>query len=214
MFPKLGEARDAIFRNAARNYATEMRQVRCDINGESVKRDPALYAHTERADFRFIGSIADPNPDTSIGAMRTKPKVFERVDHPAFESMDEAADILSASFEVQHHVTDPLAGAVIGVAASATGFVDWKMLRIEQFGRVSARPGCEQGRMLKKPNAFGRGAFPYGGNTLLHEGERLLVSDWRVADPPFDVAWGLLHDNQMAGPPQESKRCTDEPRPA
>ena len=57
-------------------------------------------------------------------AVRGDAELGERVDHPAFERMDEAADVLPALFEVEHHIADALAGAVIGVAAAAAGLVD------------------------------------------------------------------------------------------
>ena len=202
LFPKLGEACDPVFGNAARNDATEMRQVRGDIESETVKRDPAFHAHAEGPDLGFIGAIADPDPDATIGSMRAKPKIFQRVDHPAFESMDEAADVFPALFEVEHYVADPLTRSMIGVAASATRLVDRKILRVGQFGRVCARSGGKQGRVLQKPDALGCSAFPYGGGALIHEGERFLISDGRVANPPFNVAKRFLHGGSDGEPVQ------------
>ena len=92
------------------------------------------------------------------GAVRGDAELGERVDHPAFERMDEAADVLPALFEVEHHIADALAGAVIGVAAAAAGLVDREIQRIEQLGRVGAGAGGEQRRMLEQPDAFARGA--------------------------------------------------------
>ena len=66
-------------------------------------------------------------PMRPSGAVGADPKLSERVDHPAFERVDEAADVLATPFEVEHHITDPLAGAVIGVPAAAAGFVDREM---------------------------------------------------------------------------------------
>ena len=71
-------------------------------------------------------------------------EVRERVDHPAFEAMDEAADVLPAFFEVEHHIADALAGAVIGVASATAGFVDREIERIGELGGVGAGAGREQ----------------------------------------------------------------------
>ena len=117
----------------------------CDIEREAVERDPALHAHAQRADLRFVGALADPDPDAPVGAVRADAELGQGVDHPAFERMDEAADVLSAFFEVEHHIADALARAVIGVAAAATGFVDREAERIEELGRVGAGAGGEQG---------------------------------------------------------------------
>ena len=101
--------------------------------------------------------------------------------------MDEAADVLPALFEVEHHIADALAGAVIGVAAAAAASKTGKSERIDQLGRVGAGPGGEQRRMLEQPDAFARAAVADRGGALLHEGERLLVGHRRFADAPFDV---------------------------
>ena len=89
--------------------------------------------------------------------------------------MDQPADVAAAAFEVEHQIADPLAGAVIGVAAAAAGLVDREAGRIEQLGRVGAGAGGEQGRMLEQPDAFARVAGADRGGALFHECERLLV---------------------------------------
>ena len=53
-------------------------------------------------------------------------KFAERGDHPAFERMDEAADVAAALFKVEDQIADPLAWAVIGVSAAAAGLVNRK----------------------------------------------------------------------------------------
>ena len=106
--------------------------------------------------FFSSGALADPDADASLGAMGGDAELGERGNHPAFERMDEAADVLPALFEVEHHVADPLARAVIGVAAAAAGFVDRKAERIAELGGVGAGAGGEQGRVLEQPDALAR----------------------------------------------------------
>src|SRR5205823_10201465 len=121
---EIGQAGDAIFGDAARHDAAEMREVRSDVERKAVQRHPALHAHAERTDLRFPGTVADPDSNASLGAVRGDPELGERVDHPAFERMDETAYVSAAPVEVEHHVADALAGPMIGVAAAPAGLVD------------------------------------------------------------------------------------------
>ena len=70
-------------------------------------------------------------------------KVAQRVDHPAFQGMDETTDVLAAAPEVEGQVTDPLARPVIGVAPAAPGIEHRKALGIEELGRIGAGAGGE-----------------------------------------------------------------------
>ena len=94
--------------------------------------------------------------------MRLNAERAERVDHPAFERVDEAADVLPPPFEVEHHVADPLAGPVIGVATAASRLVDGESLRIGELGRIRAGAGGEQRRVLEQPHTFARAALADG----------------------------------------------------
>ena len=193
LFPEFLEAGDAKIGDAARHDAAKMRQVGRDIERESVKRDPTLHAHSEGADLGFVGAFADPDTDPSGRAVRRNAEFREGIDHPAFERMDEAADVLPALLEVEHDVADPLTGAVIGVAATAPRIEDRKLLGVHELRRVCAGTGSEQRGMLEQPDALARRSFTDGGDALLHEGERLLIRDWSVADFPFDFARNVPH---------------------
>ena len=49
---------------------------------------------------------------------------FQRADDPVLEGGDKGADILAPALQVEHHIGDPLAGAVVGVFAASAGFKD------------------------------------------------------------------------------------------
>ena len=83
-----------------------------------------FHPDAEGADLRFLSSLANPYPDPSLGPMRINSKLFQRIDHPALERMDEATDVLSALFKVENHVPDPLAGTMIGVTTAPASVVD------------------------------------------------------------------------------------------
>ena len=51
LFPKFGKAGDPIFADPAGNDAAEMCQIRGDIEGDAVERDPALDAHAQARRF-------------------------------------------------------------------------------------------------------------------------------------------------------------------
>lgn len=83
-----------------------------------------LHSDAKGADLRFFWSFAHPYSDPSLGPMRINSKLFQRIDHPALEGMDEATDVLSALFKVENHVPDTLAGAMVGVTTAPASVVD------------------------------------------------------------------------------------------
>src|SRR5437764_15395562 len=101
-----------------------MGQVRRDVQREAVKRHPALHAHAEGPDFLLSSALADPDSDATFGPVRRDPELRKRVDHPSFERVNKAADVLSAPLEVEHHINDALARPVMGITAAAAGLVD------------------------------------------------------------------------------------------
>src|SRR6185437_7164205 len=114
LFPELIEARDPKFGDPARNDPAEMREVGGNVQRETVEGHPALHSYAERSNLGLLRAFADPDSDASRRPMRLDAQAGERIDHPAFERIDEAADISPALVEVEHHINDPLAGAVIG----------------------------------------------------------------------------------------------------
>jgi len=101
LFPEFREACDPKFGNSARHDAGEMIKVWRDIEGEPMQRHPPLYPHAQGADLGLIRAVADPNADPPGRAVGGDSELAKRVDHPAFEAMDEAADVLSAPFQVE-----------------------------------------------------------------------------------------------------------------
>ena len=88
-----------------------------------------------------------------VGAVRVNAELGQRIDHPLFERMDEAADVFAALFEVEHDVADALAGAVIGIAPAAAGIEHRQAERVDELGRVGAGARGEQRRVLEQPDA-------------------------------------------------------------
>ena len=85
--------------------------------------------HAERADLGLAAAPVGPDADPPRRPPRRDAELAERRDQPAFERMDEVADVAPAPVEVEQDVADPLARPVIGVAPAAPGLVDRKALR-------------------------------------------------------------------------------------
>src|SRR5439155_21150548 len=116
-----------------------------------MHRDPTSNPHANRADLRIHPIVFNPNSDPARNTISRDIKAIERIDHPALERMDEAADILAALLQVEHNVANALAGTMIGIASAAPGNIDRKALRIGQLGRVRAGACGVERRMLQQP---------------------------------------------------------------
>jgi hypothetical protein len=105
--------------------------------------------------------------------------------------VDKAADILPAPGEVEHHVNDALAGAVIGIAPAAAGAKHRQSAGIEQLLGAGAGAACVKRRMLEQPDKFGGVTGADRRDAALHRGHRLGVGNRRWAAPPFDRGGGI-----------------------
>lgn len=212
MFPKFIKAGDPKFGDAAGHDPGEVRQVRSDIQREAVESDPMFDPDPKGADLRFLGTFPDPDPNAPLGTMRFNSKLFQRVNHPALEGPDEAANVLAALFKVENYISDTLARTVVGVATAATGVIDRELLRIEKLGRVRAGARGEHRRMLEQPDAFPCFASADRGRALLHERERFAIGHEFVANSPLDIRPDFVHEAQMASAQAKSKRrCANAP---
>jgi hypothetical protein len=73
--------------------------------------------------------------------------------------------------------------------------------RVEQFGRIGAGAGGEEGRVLEQPDALALLTRTDRRGALFHEVERFLVRHGRGADAPFHIcAKGRGHLAEMAAP--------------
>ena len=130
----------ALFGNAARHDAGEMRQIRRDVERKAVQRHPVPHADADRGDlvlgaFALVGP-SHPNADAVVAAFAGDVEGGKRADDPFLDGGDEAAHIGRAPLEIEHHVADALAGTVIGELAAAAGAVDGKRASISSCGRA------------------------------------------------------------------------------
>ncbi len=202
----LGKARDPEIGDPAGHNAAEMRQVGGNVYGEAMKCDPALHAHSKSSDLGLILTFTDPDSDASRSSMSSEAKLGERVDHPPFQGIHETTDVLPALFEIEHHVANALSWPMVSVAAAAAGFVDRKILRVEELGRIGTGARGEQRWMLEQPDAFSGRSIANRGNALFHEAKCVFVSDGYVAGSPLDALDALHRARHMGAETKRSKR--------
>ena len=110
----------------------------------------------------------------SLAAFAADVEVSERADDPFLEIVDVGAHVGLAALQVDHHVGDPLAGAVIGELAAAAG-LEHRKARVVQVLRFRAGAAGVERRMLEQPHQFRRAAGGDRGGALLHRGNGLEI---------------------------------------
>ena len=158
------------FADAAGDDALESRsEVRRDIEGDAVERNPAAHADADRGDLVFGRGAVDPrrlvrprDPDADAGLARFADHrpCLKRVDQPALERADEGAQIGATALEIEHNVSDALSRPMIGELSAAPGAKNGKS-RVEKVTFLRARAcgverGCStsQTRSAARPTAI------------------------------------------------------------
>ena len=182
LFPKFGEAGDPIFGDPARHDAGEMGEVGRDVDGEAVERHPALHAHAEGTDLGLARPFADPDADPPRRAMGGNAEFGQCVRSSSLRGNGRSGGCRARAFRGRGPVADPLARPMIGVAAAAAGLEHREAQRVEQFGRVGAGPGGEQGADVRAARSA-RARCPRGRRRRAAPSRRgFLISDGRGAD--------------------------------
>ena len=162
---------------------------KCERSGSTLIAKPwsvtQRFIRTPSAPIFFSSAPSPTQMPMRLSAVRINAELRQRVDHPLFERVNEAADVLSALLEVEHDVTDALPGAVIGIASAAARIEHRKVQRVGELGGSALVPAVNSGCSSSQTHSR---SDPRGSRRrVLHEGERLLVGHEPVADPPFDV---------------------------
>ena len=162
-----------------------MLKVGLDVERNPVERHPPPYAHPERRYLTFPAVAHDPYADPAVTPLPDDAETRQRADQPFLESPNERPHIGAAGLQVQNDIGDALPGAVIGVAPAPTGHMHREASRHQEFGRVGARPGRIEGRMLEQPHQFRRPARPHRRRARLHLRHRGFETDRMIIDLPF-----------------------------
>jgi hypothetical protein len=124
-----------------------------------MQGDPALHPDADGSNFVLVPGalVGPPHPhaDALITPLTRDVECAERADDPFLQRDHEAADIGTASLEVEHHISDALAGAVIGELPAPPCCVDWEARR-DQIAGLGARSRSIERRMLEEPDELAR----------------------------------------------------------
>ena len=137
---EIEQAGDAVARvgDAARHDAGEMRQVAIDIERDAVQADPALHPDADGGDLVLVAGTlvgpAHPDADAILAPLAGDVERRQGADDPFLQRGHEAADVGAAPLEVEHHIGDPLAGAVIGELSAAPAACTGKRAAIRSSG--------------------------------------------------------------------------------
>ena len=169
-------------------------EIGIDVERDAVQRRPAPHAHADGGDLvlgrfaqrrrRLVGP-RDPDADPVLARLADDVERLQRLDQPAFERGHIGAHVGPAALEVEHDISDPLPGSVIGELAAASGAMDRKT-GFDEVAVLGARAGGVERRMLDEPDAFGRVAARDRLGARLHLRQRVGVLRQSRGDDPFD----------------------------
>src|SRR5215470_20176195 len=102
-----------------------MREVAVDVDCDAMQRHPALDPDADRRDLVLAPQLraAHPDADAVVAPLAGHGEGGEGTDDPFFQRGDEAADVGTAAAQVEHHIGDALARAVIGEATAASSLM-------------------------------------------------------------------------------------------
>src|SRR5207244_6207266 len=123
---------------------------------------------------------AHPRSDAVLPPLADDAEGGKRADDPLFERGYIAAQIAAASFEVEHHIDDPLPGPVIGELAAAPGRKD-REARYKKLLRPGAGASRIERGMFNEPDQFRCRPGGDRSGPRLHGGKRLGVADGALA---------------------------------
>jgi len=173
--------------DAAGDDSIEMAEVGIDIERDAMKGHPPANADADGGDLLFAsGAAVDPNPDASLATAAVDTEMRERADQPLFQLADELADIGAPPAQIEHHIGNPLAGAVIGVLAAATRLENRKTVGRQKVFGLGRSAGGVKRWMFEKPNQFVGLAGSDGGHTVFHGGDGGRIIDRLIAHSPFN----------------------------
>ncbi len=96
-----------------------------------------------------------PDADAVLSALAAHVKSRQRADDPLLETRDIGPHIGPPPLQVEHDISHPLAGPVIGELSAAPG-LEHRKAGIEQVGGLAAGPGGIERGMFQQPDHFRR----------------------------------------------------------
>ena len=167
-------------------------EVGFDIQTDAMGRDAAADA---QADCRnLIFNVRTPFPDGAPRCRRAPGRVSpstlnaaSAAANPALKVVNERPHVAAALFQVEHHVGDALAGAVIGELPAAPGRENrQQMPASSRSAGLALVPAVYSGGCSSSQIEFSCAAFSDGCCARLHDRERIGIADGSITDRPFD----------------------------
>src|SRR5437660_6695999 len=103
---------DAVLADAARHEAGIVAEIGLEVDRQPVERHPMADAHADGGDLVLAPRSGHPDADPARPALGGDVEAGQRTDGPVLEVGHEAADVLPALPEVEHHIDHALARAV------------------------------------------------------------------------------------------------------
>ena len=206
---EVGEAGDAIvrFSDAARDDAGKMLR-----SGSTLSATPCSVAQrrTRTPMAAILSSAVSPSGDAGLSGRATHtPTRASRVSPTTSNAFsvsisqrssdaDIGPHVGPAALEVEHDVSDPLPGSVIGELAAAAGAMDRKA-GFDEVALLRAGSGGVKRRMLDQPDALGRGSARDRLGSRLHLSQSVGILRQSRGDDPFDRRRVALGKQRRAG---------------
>src|SRR4030095_9235698 len=108
----------AVVRYPARHDQAEVIEVRADVEGKAVARDPPRDPDADRANLL----IANPGASESLDPPRPQSIVAAHANHHFFQVANITVDIAAVGAQVENRVANDLPGTVVGDIATASRF--------------------------------------------------------------------------------------------
>src|SRR2546430_593595 len=162
-------------RNPARDDALELAEVRGDVEGKAVPRDPLLHMDPDARDL-----APPPRPDAGVARVPLggNAELRECGDERVFEGAEIPVEVLPVAAQVDDRITDQLPGPVERDVAAALDLEHVDAFRVQQVRRPGGAAQRDHGRVLEQQEQVLRQATvdPRLGKRTLPV-ERLTVGD-------------------------------------
>src|SRR5689334_21297026 len=110
--------------NPAGHDAAEMLKLRRKVDGDAMVAHPAPHANPDGGNLLFLaGRLNHPQAHTALPAFGRNVELLQGADNPFLQVADIAPKVRLGipCRKVEHHITDALAGAMIGELATPSG---------------------------------------------------------------------------------------------
>ena len=167
------------------------------VDRDAVKADPLAQTNANGCDLVFacgagwpqwLFRALHPNADAAFASFPGHIKAGQRGNDPVFELGNKTAYIAPTCGDIEHHVSDPLTGPVIGILPAPCRDMDWKAVWLHKIFGLGGGAGGIERRVFYEPDTFRGRPSPNIGYALLHKRHGLSIVGQAFGDDPFNHA--------------------------